>query len=49
MLNNHRAILRELLQYIVDTGVKELEYLQYLHVGGKYPDTIVGIGAGMAL
>ncbi|MDD1693294.1 MAG: DHH family phosphoesterase [Methanoregula sp.] len=49
MLNNHRAILRELLQYIIDTGVKELENLQYLHVGGKYPDTIVGIGAGMAL
>jgi single-stranded-DNA-specific exonuclease len=49
MLNNHRAILRELLQYIVDKGVKELENLQYLHVGGKYPDTIVGIGAGMAL
>jgi len=49
MLNNHRAILRELLQYIVDTGVKELENLQYLHVGGRYPDTIVGIGAGMAL
>ena len=49
MLNNHRAILRELLQYIVDTGVRELENLQYLHVGGRYPDTIVGIGAGMAL
>jgi single-stranded-DNA-specific exonuclease len=49
MLKNHRAILRELLQYIVDTGVKELDSLQYLHVGGKYPDTIVGIGAGMAL
>ncbi|MDD5142817.1 DHH family phosphoesterase [Methanoregula sp.] len=49
MLNNHRAILRELLQYIVERGVKELEYLQWLHVGGKYPDTIVGIGAGMAL
>jgi len=49
MLNNHRAILRELLQYIVEKGVKELDNLQYLHVGGKYPDTIVGIGAGMAL
>jgi len=49
MLNNHRAILRELLQYIVERGVKELEFLQWLHVGGKYPDTIVGIGAGMAL
>jgi len=49
MLNNHRAIIRDLLQFIVDTGVRELEFLQWLHVGGRYPDTIVGIGAGMAL
>jgi RecJ-like exonuclease len=49
MLNNHRAIIRNLLQFILDSGVKELENLQYIHVGGKYPDTIVGIGAGMAL
>ncbi len=49
MLNNHRAIIRELLQFILDRGVKELENLQWLHVGGRYPDTIVGIGAGMAL
>jgi RecJ-like exonuclease len=49
MLNNHRSIIRDLLQFIVDTGVKELENLQWLHVGGRYPDTIVGIGAGMAL
>jgi RecJ-like exonuclease len=49
MLNNHRAIIRNLLQFIIDTGVRELENLQWLHVGGRYPDTIVGIGAGMAL
>ena len=49
MLNNHRAIIRNLLQFILDSGVKELENLQYIHVGGRYPDTIVGIGAGMAL
>lgn len=49
MLNNHRAIIRNLLQFILDSGVKELEHLQYIHVGGRYPDTIVGIGAGMAL
>ncbi|MFA5266409.1 MAG: DHH family phosphoesterase [Methanoregula sp.] len=49
MLNNHRSIIRNLLQFIIDTGVKELENLQWLHVGGRYPDTIVGIGAGMAL
>ena len=35
MLNNHRAFIRNLLQWI--------------HVGRRYPDTIVGIGAGMAL
>jgi RecJ-like exonuclease len=49
MLSNHRAIIRDLLGYILDTGVTELEWLQYIHVGAKYPDTIVGIGAGMAL
>ena len=49
MLNNHRAFIRDLLQYIIDTGVKELSNLQWIHVGGRYPDTIVGIGAGMAL
>jgi RecJ-like exonuclease len=49
MLNNHRSIIRDLLQYIIDTGVRELENVQWLHVGGRYPDTIVGIGAGMAL
>jgi single-stranded-DNA-specific exonuclease len=49
MLNNHRAIIRNLLQYIIDTGVNEMENLQWIHVGSRYPDTIVGIGAGMAL
>lgn len=49
MLTNHRAIIRELLMYILDTGVSELSHLQYIHVGNRYPDTIVGIGAGMAL
>lgn len=49
MLSNHRAIIRNLLQYITDTGVSELEHLQWIHVGSRYPDTIVGIGAGMAL
>jgi single-stranded-DNA-specific exonuclease len=49
MLSNHRAVIRELLQYILDTGVSELSHMQYIHVGNRYPDTIVGIGAGMAL
>jgi len=49
MLTNHRTIIRELLQFILDSGVTELSHLQYIHVGNRYPDTIVGIGAGMAL
>jgi single-stranded-DNA-specific exonuclease len=49
MLSNHRAVIRELLQYILDKGVVEISHLQYIHVGSRFPDTIVGIGAGMAL
>ncbi len=49
MLNNHRTIIRELLQFILETGVTELSHMQYLHVGDRFPDTIIGIGAGMAL
>ena len=44
-----RAAIRELLQYILDSGVEELSHLQFIHVGNRFPDTIVGIGAGMAL
>lgn len=49
MLNNHRSVIRELLGYILQNGVRELSHLQFIHVEDKYPDTIVGIGAGMAL
>ena len=49
MLAHHRTVIRDLLQYILDTGVTELSHLQYVHTGDKFPDTIVGIGAGMAL
>ena len=49
MLAHHRSVIRDLLQYILDTGVTELSHLQYVHTGDRFPDTIVGIGAGMAL
>ncbi|KAF5029629.1 DHHA1 domain protein [anaerobic digester metagenome] len=49
MLAHHRTVIRDLLQYILDTGVTELSHLQYIHTGDRFPDTIVGIGAGMAL
>lgn len=49
MLRHHRSIIRELVEYILDKGVEELSHLQYLHVGERFPDTIIGIGAGIAL
>ena len=49
MLRNHRSKIREVMLYITDTGVTELSHMLYIHVGGRFPDTIVGIGAGMAL
>jgi len=49
MLAHHRTIIRDLLQYILENGVTELSHLQYIHTGDRFPDTIVGIGAGMAL
>ena len=49
MLRHHRSVIREMMEYIIDTGVTELSHLQYLHVADRFPDTIVGIGAGMAL
>ena len=49
MLAHHRSVIRGLLQYILETGVTELSHLQYIHTGDRFPDTIVGIGAGMAL
>jgi single-stranded-DNA-specific exonuclease len=49
MLRHHRKIIREMMEYILDKGVTEYSNLQYIHVGSRFPDTIVGIGAGMAL
>ncbi|HJJ36709.1 MAG TPA: DHH family phosphoesterase, partial [Methanocorpusculum sp.] len=49
MLRHHRSIIRELCEYILDTGVTELSAIQAINTGDLYPDTVVGIGAGMAL
>ena len=49
MLRHHRSIIRELCEYIHETGVDDSGSVQWIHTGDKYPDTIVGIGAGMAL
>lgn len=49
MLKNHRSKIREVMAFITDTGVSELSHMLYIHVGDRFPDTIVGIGAGMSL
>ncbi|HDQ07827.1 MAG TPA: DHH family phosphoesterase [Methanoculleus sp.] len=49
MLRHHRTIIREMMEYILDTGTTELTHIQFIHTGDRFPDTIVGIGAGMAL
>ncbi len=49
MLRHHKRIIREMMEYILDTGTIELSHMQHIHVGDRFPDTIVGIGAGMAL
>ena len=49
MLRHHRSIIRELCEYIIETGVTDCGAIQSIHTGAKYPDTIIGIGAGMAL
>ena len=49
MLRNHRSKIREVLEYITDKGVSEYSHMMFIHVGALFPDTIVGIGAGMAL
>ncbi len=49
MLRHHKRIIREMMEYILDTGTTTLSHTQHIHVGDRFPDTIVGIGAGMAL
>ncbi|HTY51990.1 MAG TPA: DHH family phosphoesterase [Methanomicrobiales archaeon] len=49
MLTHHRGMIRDLLQFILEKGVTEISHLQHIHVGDRFPDTIIGIGAGMAL
>ena len=49
MLRHNRSIIRELCEYILETGVKRLGTIQTINIGNRYPDTIAGIGAGMAL
>lgn len=49
MLRHHRNMIRELCEYILEKGVTNHGSIQSINIGGLYPDTIAGIGAGMAL
>ena len=49
MLRHHRSMIRELCEYILETGVDIKGPIQTINIGDRHPDTIVGIGAGMAL
>lgn len=49
MLKNHKKVIRDLYTYILGQGVTELDAIQYIDVKDYFPDTIIGIGAGMAL
>ena len=49
LLANHRRNLSEGLRWVKETGVTREEHVQWFDAGGRIPDTIVGIVAGMAL
>jgi len=48
LLKNHKRVIRELLEYILKNGVIKRENIQYMDAKDNFPDTIIGIGAGMA-
>jgi len=49
MLKNHKKVIRDLYNHILGKGVVELDSIQYIDVKDYFPDTIIGIGAGMVL
>ncbi len=49
LLANHRRNLSEGLEWVRSNGVTHENHLQWFDAGGRIPDTIVGIVAGMAL
>ena len=49
LLRGHRRTLVDNLQLIKESGISELEYIQYFHGHDKVPENIVGTLAGMLL
>jgi single-stranded-DNA-specific exonuclease len=49
LLTGHRRHLATALNAFSVEGITELEHIQYIHLGDKVRDTVVGIVCGMAL
>ncbi len=49
LLRGHREYLVESMDAIFQTGIQEMEAIQYFHAGDKIRDTVVGIAASLAL
>ncbi len=49
LLRGHREYLVESMETILETGIHEMDAIQYFHAGDKIRDTVVGIAASMAL
>jgi RecJ-like exonuclease len=49
LLRGHRRTLVDMLQLIGETGITELEHVQYFHGHDKIPENITGTLAGMLL
>jgi RecJ-like exonuclease len=49
LLRGHRRTLVDMLQLIKETGISEMDQIQYFHGHDKIPENIVGTLAGMLL
>ena len=47
LLRHHREALRRGVDYVVDNGLVQLEFIQYFHAYDVIPASVVGIVAGM--
>jgi len=48
ILEKHRQMLKEGLNYLTSKGTKEMEYLYYFDSDGKIKESIIGVITGMA-
>ena len=49
LLRGHREYLVESMEAILETGIWEMDAIQYFHAGDRIRDTVVGIAASMVL